>query len=66
MVYSLASVDESRFLSGGFDHTIRLWNFFTKRCISVFKGHEGRIFYNNIMAQNEDDFISIDDMGVIK
>lgn len=54
MVYSLATVDESRFLSGGFDKTIRLWNIDTKKCLKIFPGHESRLFYNNIISFSDE------------
>lgn len=42
-IFTLASVDGDRLLSGGGDCRLHLWNLWTGGCIREFKGHTGNI-----------------------
>lgn len=42
--------DDSHIVSGSADHTIRIWNFNSSRCLTTLNGHQGSVFclqFNN-------------------
>ena len=43
-VYSLAVLDGGRLVSGSRDHTARVWDLGTLRCLKTLSGHSSDIF----------------------